>query len=557
MDIWFVLMELVSVFGMAFILGGLAQKFRQSPIIGYIFAGVAARLLINDTTMISNLAEIGVSLLLFSIGLEFSFKQLKRMGKIAFGGGASQVSLTVGTVCLAGLFFMELPQAFTLGALVALSSTTIVLRVLVDKAQMESIHGRTSLGILLFQDIAIVPLVIMISLFVPRSSGPGLGTHLVHLAAAVSGLVLILYILLYHLVPKLLSSRFVFPNRELTVLFAVATGLGATWAAHTAGISPALGAFVAGMLIGESPFATQVRSDIGSLKILMVTLFFASVGMFIKPLWFITHIHLIFPLALAIFLLKAGIIFGITRFLGVDRRHALATGIVLGQIGEFSFVLASEAMDGGLLNQTSMDYIIAVTILLMLATPYMVTAALPLSDRLINLFFKKNRRLETDDIAFPPDENRKVLVVGLGPAGRRVVTTLKAQGMSPVVIDVNPQGRQFAQQEEVPIFLGDAASEEILHHAGLSRVCLGVVTVPDARIAVEIITHMKRLAPDLPIAARCRYNRHYQDLLQAGATLVVDEEILMGETLGKEITTCLSDDACTLLASRLAGKTTE
>ncbi len=294
MDLWYVLLELVVIFGMAFALGSLAQKFRQSPILGYISAGVLAGPVIDNAEMISQMAELGVSLLLFSIGLEFSFRQLRRMGKTAFGGGALQVGITIALTALGGVFFSALPKALALGALMALSSTTIVLRVLVDRAEMESVHGRTSLGILLFQDMAIVPLVILISLLSPSSGTSGTGAHLLNLLAAVCGLAAVLYILLFHLIPRLLSSSAVFGNRELTVLFAVSTGLGATWAAHAAGISPALGAFVAGMLLGESPFATQVRADIGSLKILMVTLFFASVGMFIKPLWFISHIYLVF-----------------------------------------------------------------------------------------------------------------------------------------------------------------------------------------------------------------------------------------------------------------------
>ena len=272
MDLWYILMELAMLLSAAFIFGSLAQKFKQSPILGYIFAGVAAGPVMDNAAMVSQLAELGVSLLLFSIGLEFSFRQLRRMGKTAFGGGALQVGITLGLVALVSAWFFRLPTALALGALVALSSTTIVLRVLVDRAEMESIQGRTSLGILLFQDMAIVPLVIMIGLLSPSGGGAGLGIHMLKLLAAVSGLVLALYLLLYHLIPRLLSSHLVFANRELTVLFAVSTGLGSTWAAHEVGISPALGAFVAGMLLGESPFAAQVRSDIGSLRTLMVTL---------------------------------------------------------------------------------------------------------------------------------------------------------------------------------------------------------------------------------------------------------------------------------------------
>jgi len=554
MDLWFLIMELVMLLGAAFVFGSLAQKFRQSPILGYIFAGVVVGPVMDNAAMVNQLAELGVSLLLFSIGLEFSFKQLRRMGKIAFGGGALQVGITLGITALISSLFFSLPKALALGAMVALSSTTIVLRVLVDRAEMESIHGRTSLGILLFQDMAIVPLVIMIGILAPSGGGSGVGLHILKLLAAVSGLVVILYILLYHLIPRLLSSSFIFTNRELTILFAVSTGLGAIWAAHAVGISPALGAFVAGMLLGESPFATQVKSDIGSLRTLMVTLFFASVGMFIKPLWFMAHLHYILPLAGLIFLTKAGVIFVVIRALGLDRRHALATGIVLGQIGEFSFVLVAAARDGRLIGATAMDLIVSVTIVLMLATPYMVAMALPLSERLLGLLPWAENNFNSAAVADRSAEEQRVVVVGLGPAGRKVVQTLKAWGMTPVIIDVNPLSRQFAAHENVEIHLGDAASEEILIHAGLAQVCMGVITVPDPKVAGKIIKIMRHLVPSLSLVVRSRYNRHHKDLEKAGATVVVDEETLMGEMLSRRITDCLADEDCTLLACRLSGE---
>ena len=557
MDLWHIIMELVIIFGCAFVFGSLAQKFRQSPILGYILAGVVVGPIMDNAVMVNQMAELGVSLLLFSIGLEFSFQQLKRMGRMAFGGGSLQVLGTLGLVAMAMTAFFSLPKAIAIGALVALSSTTIVLRVLVDKAEMESVHGRTSLGILLFQDMAIVPLVLMISLLSPSGSDGGIGLHLAKLLASVTGLVAVLYLLLYHLIPRLLSVAQLFANRELTVLFAVSTGLGATWASHWVGISPALGAFVAGMLLGESPFATQVRSDIGSLRTMMVTLFFASVGMFIKPVWFMSHLHYILPLALAIFVFKAGVIYCVTRLFGLDRRHALATGITLGQVGEFSFVLTQAARDGNLIGFTAMDLIVSVTIVLMLATPYMVVWALPLSDRVLAMFSRAGKGPASRDEAPPEEGPRRVIVVGLGPAGRHVVQTLKAREFAPVIIDVNPLSRQFASQEEVEIHLGDATREEILHHAGLHRACMVVITVPDPKISIQAIRTVRQLDPDMSLVVRSRYNRHRDDLTEAGATVVVDEETTVGEMLSRRITDCLADDDCTLLACRLSGQKIE
>lgn len=557
MDLWFFLMELVVLLGGAFVLGALAQRLRQSPILGYLLAGTIAGPLMFNAAAVNQAAELGVSLLLFSIGLEFSFGQLRRMGRMAFGGGSLQVTATLALVALAGSAFVTWPQALTLGAIVALSSTAVVLRMLVDRAEIDSIHGRTSLAILLMQDIAVVPLVLMVSLFAPAAGDTSLGLHLIKIILSVTALAGVFYLLLYRLVPLLLSQSTLFANRELTVLLAVTVGLGASWSAHAIGVSPALGAFVAGILLGESPFSTQVRADIGSLRILMVTLFFASVGMLAKPMWVLAHLHWIVPAAVLVFLLKATVIYVVCRFFGLKGRHALATGVTLGQVGEFSFVLAAAARTGGVLEGDIIDLVVSVIIVLLFATPYLIAMAGPTADRLTALFPPDTG---TDD-RMPPakaDEPAdRVLVVGLGPAGREVVDRLLAQQRVPVAIDVNPRSRRYAEKLGMEIHLGDAGHEEILNHAGLRKVSLAVVTVPDPDTCVQVVSILRRLRPDLVIAARCRYNRHLEDLGKAGADLIIDEETLMGKTLGESILAHMAMGSCTDLACRMAGQTPE
>jgi CPA2 family monovalent cation:H+ antiporter-2 len=264
-------------------MGAMAQRLGQSPILGYLLAGTIVGPLLFNTTAVNQASELGVTLLLFSIGLEFSFKQLMKMGRMAFGGGTLQVVLTILTVTLITVFMIDLPRALTLGAIVALSSTTVVLRLLVDRMEIDSVKGRACLAILLLQDIAVVPLVLMVSFFTPGAVEMNIGQHILKVSLSVIGLAVVFYLLLYHLAPVLLSEAKLFANRELTVLLSIAVGFGAAWAAHKLHISPALGAFVAGMLLGESPFATQIRADIGSMRIIMVTLFFASIGMQAKP----------------------------------------------------------------------------------------------------------------------------------------------------------------------------------------------------------------------------------------------------------------------------------
>jgi len=556
MDLWFILMEFVILLGCAFLFGTLAQKFGQSPILGYILTGIVVGPFINNSSAVNQVSELGVSLLLFSIGLEFSFRQLMKMGRLAFGGGGLQVLGTLLICALVLSLFITLPRALTIGAIIALSSTTLVLRMLVDKASIDSIHGRASLSILLFQDIAIVPLVLMISFFVPSAQDTSILSHIFKIGLSVSGLILVFYLLLYQIFPKLLSKKTLFENRELTVLFAISIGLGATWAAHTAHISPALGAFVAGILLGESPYATQIRADIGSLRTIMVTLFFASVGMLAKPLWFIHHLHWILLAGVLVFLFKALLIYGVTRIFGLSKRYALATGIGLAQVGEFSFVLATTARDGGVLDPFAIDLIISVIIVLMLVTPYMVTGALPIADWLFSGFSKKPvSDFHTGSDGEPQEPVSRVLVVGLGPSGRHVVQTLKDQNLVPLVIDTNPDGRVFSKKHKFSLHLGDAAQEDILKHAGLMDVCMAVITVPDPVTSIQIVRMIRRLRPDIGLVVRCRYNRHLNELKQAGATIVVDEETTMGEMLSRKITEGLEDESGSLLACRLAGQT--
>jgi CPA2 family monovalent cation:H+ antiporter-2 len=557
MDLWFFLMEMVMLLGGAFLLGALAQRMRQSPIVGYLLTGTIIGPLLFNATAVNQAAELGVSLLLFSIGLEFSFQEMRKMGRMALGGGTAQVLATIAIVTLLTVAYTSVSKALTIGAIIALSSTTVVLRMLVDRSEIDSVHGRACLGILLLQDIAIVPLAVMVSFFSPAAPEANVGMHMLKIVAAVIGLAVVFYTLLYVIVPFLLSKKVLFANRELTVLLAISVGLGAAWAAHTVHISPALGAFVAGLLLGESPFATQIRADIGSLRIIMVTLFFASVGMLVKPLWFLTHMHWIFLGAILVFILKTGIIFAVARLFGLNNRQALATGIALGQIGEFSFVLANAAREGQVLETSTLDLMVSMVIVLMLVTPYLVTLAVPMADRIVSLFSRRSALADGHDHDSATEPANRVIVIGTGPAGLKVVNGLMEMGFKPVVIEMNPAGRDYEKQLGIEVHLGDASHEDVLKHAGLSDVCMAVITIPDPGMATRIIQMMRRLRPDLSILARSRYHRHLPDLENAGADVVVDEESTIGEMLTRKIKDGLEESSGVLLACRLAGQSPE
>jgi CPA2 family monovalent cation:H+ antiporter-2 len=358
--------------------------------------------------------------------------------------------------------------------------------------------------------------------------------------ASAIGLVIACYVLLYHLAPLVLSSKGLFANRELTVLLAIAVGLGASWAAHAMGISPALGAFLAGMILGESPYAAQVRADIGALRTIMVTLFFASIGMLAKPTWFFDHMHWVLPAAGLVFIIKVLVMTAVGRLFGLTGRYALATGISLGQIGEFSFVLTAAARQGGLVEGDMFNLIVSTIILLLFASPYMVSAALPAADRIFSLFSKGKQPYAALKSEEQPKPSNRVLIIGFGPAGQQVVQHLQKFELELIIIDVNPESRKTAQNHGLHIHLGDASNEEILIHAGLANACMAVVTIPDPATSVGVVETLKRLRPEMPVAARCRYNRHFDTLKQAGADILVDEESDVGRLLAHQIVDIIS-----------------
>ena len=423
--------------------------------------------------------------------------------------------------------------------------------------ELDSVKGRACLAILLLQDMAIVPLVLMVSFFSPAAAEMNIGLHILKVILSVIGLTGVFYLLLYHLAPRLLSEDKLFANRELTVLLSIVVGLGAAWAAHKLHISPALGAFVAGMLLGESPFATQIRADIGAIRIIMVTLFFASVGMQAKPVWVVTHLPWIAFVSVMVLMLKTGVIYGVGRLFNLDNRQALSTGITLSQVGEFSFVLAAAARNGGVLTSDTVDLLVSVIIVLMLVTPFLINHADTFAERLLALI--SHHKPWTADLSSSSQTNpaNQVLVVGLGPAGQQVVETLMTHGLKPVLLDVNPMSREYASRHGLDLHLGDAGHEEVLMHAGLAKVCMAVVTIPDPHAAVRIVTMIRRLRPRLPMAVRCRYNRHMAALQEAGADIVVDEEITMGNMLSRQIIEHLIDESGALVACRLGGHAPE
>ena len=537
MSAWDLLLDIVILLSASLIAGLVCGRLRQNAIVGYILAGIllgrAGFGLVRAGPALEALAELGVALLLFSIGLEFSWARLRKFGTLALGGGTLQVSLTLVVFAgLTALLGFRTGEAVVAGAAVALSSTAVVLRVLTDRGEMDSRHGRNSLAILLLQDVAVIPLILLVRMLGGGSGGESLlsfGVSLLQGGVLVASMV----ILSRRVLPRLLATASSFRDRDLPILLAVSVFLLATWASHTLVRSPVLGAFVAGMLLAETPYAEQIRADLTPLRAAFVTIFFTSIGMLVERPSSQTIVHAL-AVAAVIVTVKAILVAGVILLFRRPRREALQTGMALAQIGEFSFVLAAAARRSDLIEDGTFQVLLSASLLTLLATPYLIALAARMP--------AGGGRRKGGMLHAPGSGRRRVLVVGFGPAGQAVVEELRHAGLPLLVLELNPN-TVAAHRADFPIEIGDATQREILEHFGVSSAAAVVVTIPDPGTARMIIRQAKMLAPDIPVITRSRHHLHAPELLEAGADAIVDEEEIVGAQIAVQLRALLPDEA--------------
>ncbi|NQU45372.1 cation:proton antiporter [bacterium] len=538
---WQILSNLLVLLGLALFFGAVAERFKQSALIGYLIAGMlvgpGGLNLIGDVHVVEVLAELGVALLLFAIGLEFSLAKLKAMGALALGGGSLQIVLTGTAFALGARWFgLDWPKAIVIGAMVGPSSTACVVRVLVERAELDSVHGRNALGLLLLQDVALVPLVLIVTLL---GKGGGWSDLLVQVAVQGGWFALfvgVFLVLSLYVIPRLLKTFATFKNRELLILLAICTALGAAWLAHSVGLSPALGAFIAGLLLGSSPFATQLRADISALRVLFVTLFFVSIGMLGNLEWIFGHWLQVIAAVAVLLAGKSLLIFGIALAFRQNVRNALATGICLAQVGEFSFVLGQTAFGFNLLSEDLFYLFASAALATMIVTPYLVKYATRAGDGFQKALSRIYPQREEDALrSVGRGLEGHVIVVGYGPAGREVVLAIRRSGIPTAVIELNPRGVEAAEAEGSVALAGDATDVEILEHVHLVSAKALVVAIPDYRTALAVVRQSASLAPHVPVVVRARYGKYAGELLAAGSQLAVNEEEVMGKEMAARV----------------------
>ena len=555
MGLWTALLDVLILLLAALLLGALCERLKQSAILGYLLAGTLlgpnALDLMPNHKAVATIAELGVALLLFTIGLEFSWRRLRVIGPIALGGGTVQVLLTgalaTGVCVMLGLGGRP---ALAVGAMIALSSTACVLRLLVSRTEIDGVYGRNALGILLLQDIAVVPLVLVVTAL--GGEGPGsvlqIGWDLGRAAGVAALLGVVLFLLLNYVVPLLLRAKEAAHNRDLPILLAIVTAVGAAWVSHMLGLSPALGAFIAGLLLAESPFATQIRADIGPLRTLFVTLFFASIGMLCNPAWVLEHWAMVAAVVAAIVFGKAVVISAVALLFRSSAGHAVATGVCLAQVGEFSFVLAEVARHGQLIDNGLFELIVAATVGTLFLTPYLVAFAPHLATAVAKLSAR------APQVLHPPDETSlqagaelsgHIVIVGFGPAGRRIAEALMHRHKSLlVVVELNAKSADIARTYGLRTYIGDATRAEVLEHLRVTAATTVVVTVPDPATARHVIEQVRALSSQTPVIARARYHVYRWELILAGAEVVIDEEEEVGLRIASAVRAKLRSAGC-------------
>ncbi len=519
--------------GGALVLGALAERLRQTAVLGYLLAGtlVGPGVLgwVRAEAGVSMLAELGAATLLFSIGTEFSVGRLRGLGARTLLLGVLQIVAT-GAAVMAIARMAGLPgaAAFTTGAVVSLSSTAVVMRLLVEGRALDSVHGRMSMGVLLTQDLAVVPLVVVVTLL----AGDATAAHALGELARTTGwaalLVVGFVVLVKWVAPLFLAGRGMARNRELVAVFATVWALGSALGAEAVGLSPALGAFVAGVLLGSSKFATQVRAELAPLRTILITLFFAAVGMAGDPSWAWDHAGRALVVIVGMIAVKAVVAAGAARALGVSPTAALAVGLCLAQIGEFSFVVAQAARAGGIIGEDLHRLLVTSTIGTLALSPFLVSLAQRVA----------RARLGSGLSGGPTGEvsARGVVLIGFGKAGHRAFEELpRARRPDVTVIELNPALAELARASGATVHVGDAGRMDVLEHAGVRSARVVAITTADVDAAGHVAALVRTMAPDAFVVVRARYRSVAMDLRRAGAHLVVDEEALVGDRLAAAI----------------------
>ncbi|MBW2637607.1 MAG: cation:proton antiporter [Deltaproteobacteria bacterium] len=523
------LKDIIIIFILSIAVILVCHRLKIPSIVGFLITGILAGPqglgIVGVVHEVKLLAEIGIVILLFTIGMEFSIKKLLSIEKIVLVGGSLQVFLTILAVSLfAGLVGRPLNEALFLGFLISLSSTAIVLKLLQEKADVESPRGKTALGILIYQDIAVVPMMLV----TPFIAGAGYFTvqSLIVLALKIMGIIILVVAGAKWIVPNILYRVARTGNREIFLLTIIAICLGVAWLTSGAGLSLALGAFLAGLIISESEYSHQAVGNIIPFRDVFMSFFFVSIGMLLDVGFLLHKPVLIILVTLGLLVLKTATGTLATIILGIPLRIALLTGFTLCQIGEFSFILSETGLGAGLIPEDIYQLFLACTVISMAATPFILSFApritgavlrMPLPERLVSGFYPLSDKVE-------PVKKEHLVIIGFGVNGRNVARAAEMAVIPYVIIEMNPETVRQEQAQGLPIYYGDATQEAVIRMANIVEARIAVVAINDPAATRRIAEVVRRLGPKVHLIVRTRFLSEMKPLFDLGADEVIPEE---------------------------------
>ena len=535
----------------------LLHRWRVSPVLGYLLVGYLigpyglglfagqwpwlAYLSIPEISGVQALAELGVVFLLFVIGLELSLGRLWALRRLVFGLGSLQVLVSaLAIAAVAGLLGSSATAATLIGASLALSSTAIVMQLLAERRQLGTPLGRAAFSILLLQDLAVVPILFLVGVLGAQQGGGVLLPLLLALGKALLVMAAIFVVGRMLLRPLMrLVARARSPEMFMAAILLIAIGSASLTA--IAGLSMALGAFLAGLLLAETEFRHEIEVDIEPFKGLLLGLFFVSVGMGVDARLVASNLGAILATLLALVAAKALIIYLLARAFGLSRALALETGLLLGQAGEFAFVVLGLASQMTLLPSSDIQFLLIVVSLSMLLTPGLVALA---RRSVAGMIRREPEHAQPEPMALDGIEGH-VVIAGFGRVGQALARVLDSERLSYVALDLDAEHVARARAESLPVFYGDASRLDMLRRAHLATARALVVTMDSAQAAEHIVRAVRQFAPELPIYARARDRAHGRRLLQQGATEVTPETIEASLQLAARVlvSTGFSEDA--------------
>ncbi|MBI4303424.1 MAG: cation:proton antiporter [Chloroflexi bacterium] len=508
----------IAILLTAALVGGMiAHRLRQPVILGYLVIGIAvgphALGLVGDVELIEAAATIGVALLMFTLGLEISISQIRESGKTGLGGGLAQIVITfaIGLAVGVGLLRWPLAQAAIFGLVISLSSTAVCLKILMERGELDSVHGRIMIAILILQDISVVVMIVAEPLMagslkdLPLALAMAVGKAVLFIGIAiVSGL---------WLLPWLMGRIGGVRSRELFLLTVLVMSLGAALGTQIFGLSTVFGAFLIGLIMRESSFAHQALAEITPLRDIFATLFFVSLGMLLSPTFVIDNWSSVLVLVAIIIVIKFGVVFSIVRFFGNSNRIAAITGAGLFQIGEFGFLLAQAGISFGLVSEEFYSLILASAIVTMLLTPVSISLASKLYPQLAQSSNNKVPSLHTTmHTPLAVEESGHVVLAGYGRIGQNIAQGLQNASIPYVIVDIDPERVDDARSSRRPRIYGDASNPHVLSRAGINKAQTLIVTFPDPIAVVTTVKTALEMNPKLKVVARVHRAREAESL---------------------------------------------